>query len=89
MAAKIKKNRKSNKCTAKGKGHPISRHEVSVGEYGYRCILALTPALHRVGDQIHTRESDLVSIVLEAGWIPAPVWMDSRTVQPLASRYTD
>jgi hypothetical protein len=42
---------------------------------------------------------DLVLIVQEAGWAPGPVWtnaenlpppgFDPRTVQPIASRYTD
>jgi hypothetical protein len=42
---------------------------------------------------------DLVPIVQEAGWAPGPVWtsaenlaspgFDARTVQPVASRYTD
>ena len=42
---------------------------------------------------------DPVPIVQEAGWAPGPVWMgaenlpppgfDPRTVQPVASRYTD
>ena len=42
---------------------------------------------------------DLVPIVQEAGWVPGPVWtgaenspppgFDPRTVQPVASRYSD
>ena len=45
------------------------------------------------------REWDLVPIVQEVGWDPGPVWtgaenlalpaFDPRTVQPVASRYTD
>jgi hypothetical protein len=45
------------------------------------------------------RGKDPVPIVEEAGWAPGPVWtsaenlappvFDPRTVQPLASRYTD
>jgi hypothetical protein len=45
------------------------------------------------------RERDPVRIVQEAGWAPGPVWTDAeyltppgfdpRTVQPVASRYTD
>jgi hypothetical protein len=45
------------------------------------------------------RKRDPVSIVQEAGWDPGPVWrvvgnlapsgFDLRTVQPVASRYTD
>ena len=46
-----------------------------------------------------TPEKDQVLIVHEAGWAPEPVWtgaenlapsgFDPRTVQPIASRYTD
>jgi len=46
-----------------------------------------------------TPGKDLVPIVQEAGWAPGPVWTDEenvappkfdpRTVQPVASRYTD
>jgi hypothetical protein len=57
-----------------------------------------------VGGQRHvpatfTAGKDPVPIVQEAGWIPGPVWtsaenlappgFDPRTVQPVASRYTD
>jgi hypothetical protein len=49
---------------------------------------------------LFTPEKDLVPIVQEAGWAPGPVWtdvenltpplgFDPRTVQPVASRYTD
>jgi hypothetical protein len=49
---------------------------------------------------IYPRERDPVSIVYEAGWATGPVWtgtenlipppgFDPRTVQPVASRYTD
>jgi hypothetical protein len=44
-------------------------------------------------------EKDPVTVVQEAGWAPGPVWtgaedlappgFDLRTVQPVASRYTD
>jgi hypothetical protein len=46
-----------------------------------------------------TSGEDPVPLVQEAGWAPEPVWIgaenfappgfDSRTFQPLASRYTD
>jgi hypothetical protein len=49
--------------------------------------------------QLYSQERDLVLIVLEAGWAPGLAWMgaenlaplgfDPRTVQPIASRYTD
>ena len=48
---------------------------------------------------LYPREKDPVPIVEEAGWAPGPVWtgvenlhppgFDPRTVQPVASRYTD
>ena len=59
----------------------------------------------RVGGQFHppvalAPEKDTVPIVEEAGWAPRPVWtgaenlapppgFNPRTVQPVASRYTD
>jgi len=56
------------------------------------------------GCELHTPAAstpgkDPVPIVQEAGWAPGPVWTDAenvaspefdpRTVQPVASRYTD
>jgi hypothetical protein len=48
---------------------------------------------------LSTSEEDPVPIVQEAGWTPEPVWTGAenlalteiryRTVQPVASRYTD
>jgi len=42
---------------------------------------------------LFTPGKDPVPIVQEAGWTPRPVWtgagFDPRTVQPVASRYTD
>ena len=48
---------------------------------------------------LYSPERDSVPIVQEAGWAPGPVWtgaenlvstgIRSRTVQPVASRYTD
>ena len=47
---------------------------------------------------LFTPGKDPVSIVQESGWVPGPVWtgtenlppgFDPRTVQPVASRYTD
>jgi hypothetical protein len=49
---------------------------------------------------LYLRERDPVHILQEAGWAPGPVWtgaenlapltgLDPRTVQPVASRYTD
>jgi hypothetical protein len=48
---------------------------------------------------LYPRERDQVPIVQEAGWAPGPIWtgaenlptppFDPRTVQPVASRYTD
>jgi hypothetical protein len=47
----------------------------------------------------YLREREPVPIVVEAGWAPGPVWtrarslaalvLDSRIVQPVASRYPD
>ena len=49
---------------------------------------------------LHPKERGPVSIIHEAGWVPGPVWtgaeklapppgFDSRTIQPVVSRYTD
>jgi hypothetical protein len=48
---------------------------------------------------LYLRERNPVTVVQEAGWDPWPVWtsadnlappgFDPRTVQPVASRYTD
>ena len=56
-------------------------------------VVSSTPRPH------FTRGKDPVPIVQEAGWAPGPVWtggksrtppgFDSRTVQPVVSRYTD
>ena len=53
-----------------------------------------------VDGQRHAPAAILVPLVQEAGWAPGPVWtgaesfapppgFDLRTVQPVASRYTD
>ena len=48
---------------------------------------------------LYPGESDPVPIAQEAGWAPgpiwtsaenlAPIWIQTRTVQPVACRYTD
>ena len=70
----------------------------------YSCTLSLTSALDGVGGQRHAPatlppEKNPVPVVEEAGWTPGPVWtgaenltatvFDPRTIQPVASRYTD
>ena len=71
----------------------------------YSSTLPSTSALDGVGGQHHAPAAlspgkDPVSIVWEAGWATGPVWtgaenlapppgFDPRTVQPVASRYTD
>jgi hypothetical protein len=59
----------------------------------YNTTLSLTSALEEVGGQHHTPtalppRNDPVLIVKNAGRTPPPGF-DPRTVQPLASRYTD
>jgi len=64
----------------------------------------MSSALDGVGGQRHAPAAfipgkDPVPIIQEAGWAPGPVWIGaenfvttgirSRTVQPVASRYTD
>ena len=70
----------------------------------YSSTLPSTSALDVVGSQRHAPAAlppgkDPVPIVYETGWAPGPVWTgaenldppgyDPRTVQPVASRYTD
>jgi hypothetical protein len=74
----------------KGKVHPSTGHESPEGEQRYSSTLLLTSALGG---------KDPVPTALEDGWAPGPIWIgaenlappgfDTRTVQPVASRYTD
>jgi hypothetical protein len=93
------------KVKGKGKDHPRTGHEGPEGEQTYTSTLPLTSALDGVGGQRHAPAAlppgkDPVPIVEEAGWAPGPVWtgaeniappqgFDPRTVQSVASRYTD
>ena len=88
----------------KGKVHPRTGHEGPEGEEMYSSTLPSTMALDMGGwsaprpDRI-TPGKDPVPIVQDAGWAPGPVWtgaenlsppgFDPRTVQSVASRYTD
>jgi hypothetical protein len=90
------------RTAGKGKGKFYTRtgHEDPEGRRD-SCTLSLTSALDGLGGEHHapaalSRERDTISIVQEAGWAPGPMWMgeenlalDSRTVQPVASRFTD
>jgi hypothetical protein len=88
----------------KGKIHPITGHEGPEGEYRYSCTLSLTSALDGVGWSTprpgrFTPGNDPVPIVQETGWpqgrsgrvlkISPPPGFNPRTVQLVASRYTD
>ena len=92
----------SKKC--KVKVHPITDHEGQEGEKRYSSTLALTSALVGVGGQYHA-PADLppgktrYPLYRRLGGpqgrpgrvrkIPPPPEFDPRTVQPVASRYTD
>ena len=79
-------------CTAhrgiRGIALPFHDHGTRRG-----CMVSVTPR------PLFTSRKDLVPIVQEAGWAPGPVWTGAenfaptgiwpRTVQPVASRYTD
>ena len=88
----------------KSKVLPRTGHEGPEGEHMYRSTLPSTSALDGGGWSTprpgrFTPGKDPVHIVEEAGWAPGPVWtgaenlaptgFDPRTVQPVASRYTD
>jgi hypothetical protein len=71
----------------KSKVHPITGHEVPVGEYSYSTTLSLTLALDGVWVVNTTIRplnlgTDPVSIVQEAGWPPGPVWTGTENIVP-------
>jgi len=87
-----------------GKVHPIAGHEGLEVEYRYRFTLSLTSALEEVGGQCHAqaalppRKPRYPSYWRLGGprsrsgrmWkIYSPAGFDPRTVQSVASRYTD
>jgi hypothetical protein len=87
-----------------GKGHPRKGHEGPEGEYRYSSTLSLTSALDGVGGQRHApadlspgkslyplyrRLSGPQAGLVGCGKSPPPLGFDPRTVQPVASRYTD
>jgi hypothetical protein len=87
---------------SKGKAHPRTGHEDQEGEWRYCITFSLTSALVGGGWSMPrpgrlTPGKDPISIVQKAGWAPGPVWTDaenptgfgSRTVKPVASRYTE
>ena len=72
---------------AKGKGHPITGHEVPEGEQMYSSTLPSTSALDRGGRSTprpgrFTPRKDPVPIVQEAGWAPGPVWTGAENLAP-------
>ena len=83
---------------------PTTGHEGPKGKQSYSSTLSLTSTLDGDGWSTprpgrFTPRKDPVPIVLEAGWVPELVWtgaenlaplgFDPRSVQPVASRYTD
>ena len=86
-------------------GHPRTGHEGPEGEQMYSSTLPSTSELDGGGWSTQrpgrfTPGKDPVTIVQEAGWGSGPVWavagnlapppgFDPRTVEPVASRYTD
>jgi hypothetical protein len=88
----------------KGKGHPRTDHEGPEGEKRYSSTLSLTSALDGVGVQRHasvasTPGKTRYPLYTRLGGpqgrsgrvrkILPPPGFDPRTVQPVASRYTD
>ena len=94
-----------NSKKGKGKDLPTTGHEGPEGKLTYSSTLPSISALVGGGWSTScpgrfTPGKDPVPIVQEAGWAPGPVWtgaenlapspeFDPRTVQPVASRYTD
>ena len=88
-----------------GEVHPLTDHEGPEEEKRYSSTLSLTSALDEGGWSTprparFTPWKDQVPIVYEAGWAPGTVWksteklapppgFDPRTVQPVATRFTD
>jgi hypothetical protein len=88
----------------KGKGRPRTGHEGPEVKYKYRTTLSLTSALDTVGGQRHApavvpvgktryplyrRLGGLQGRSGQVRKISHPPGFDPRTVQPVASRYTD
>jgi hypothetical protein len=96
---------KSKMCKGKGKFYPITGHEGPNVEYRCSCTLPLTSVIEGVGSQRHTpavlppekTRYPLYRRVggpqVPSGWVrkisPPPPGFDPRTVQPVASPYTD
>jgi hypothetical protein len=85
-----------------GKGHTITGHEGLEG--GYNSILSLTLAVDGVGGQRHAPAAlppGKTGVTCAVGWVEPqsspdgygksrpPSGIDPRTLQPVASRYTD
>ena len=88
----------------KGKVHPRTSHEGVEGEYMYGCTLPLTSALGAMGGQRHAptalpmgkiryplygRQGEPRGRSGRVRQISPPPGFDLRSVQPVASRYTD
>jgi len=88
----------------KGKVHPRTGHESPEGELSYSSTLSLTSALDGSSwstprPRRFTPEKGSVPIVQKTGWAPGSVWtvaenlappgLDIRTIEPVASRYTN
>ena len=88
----------------KDKAHPITCHEGTKETQNYSSTLCLTSEPDRGGWSTPSScrfnpGNYLIPSVQNVGWAPVPVWtgaedldppgFDSRTVQPVASRYTD
>jgi hypothetical protein len=92
------------KGEGKGKGHPRTGHESPDGEKGYTSTLSLPLALDGVGGQrhvpaalplgktrypLHRRLGGPLDRSGQVRKTSPPPGLDPRTVQPVASRYTD
>ena len=88
----------------KGKGQPITDHKGPEVEYSYTSTLSLTSALDGMGCQhhataallpgktrypLHRRLGEPQGRSVQGRKIPLTPGFNPRTVQPVASRYTD
>jgi hypothetical protein len=78
-------------CYVKGKGHPITGHQVPRGGVEEKLLLILNLSARRGRVVITTLGrfipgKDPVPIVQEAGWAPGPVWMCAKNLAPTGIR---
>jgi hypothetical protein len=74
-------------CKGKGKFHPITGHEGPDREQMYSSTLPSSSAL--APPDRFTPGKDPIPIVLEAGWVPGPVWTGAGSLAAIGIRSPD